>query len=166
MSVTVGDHRSPGGTDHEPDSISDLLQCVIDELQLPPGDIEVTLVDDAQIAVLNREYRQKNSPTNVLSFPHYQWDSPGVCQLPLATLEQVDRPVLWGEIIVSCETVKRDAENTATVYFEELIRMCIHGLLHLFGYDHQTDDQFEEMEAIEKKGMEFALRRLEQKNYE
>lgn len=100
---------------------------------------EVSLVftDDAHIQDLNKTWRQKDKPTNVLSFPGDDSEEP-----PLGPL--------LGDIIIAFETVKREAEELEIPFEHHLIHLIVHGTLHLFGYDHQIDEEAEEMEAEER----------------
>ncbi|MBL4614926.1 MAG: rRNA maturation RNase YbeY [Magnetovibrio sp.] len=100
-------------------------------------EVSVLLSDDAHVRVLNREWRGKDKPTNVLSFPGGDDD-------PLP-----DQPLMLGDIAVALETTQREAgeqEITLADYFSHLL---VHGMLHLLGFDHETDPQADEMEPLE-----------------
>ncbi len=99
-------------------------------------EISVTCCDDAEIQELNAEWRGKDKPTNVLSFP-----TPG----PLSA-----RPLL-GDIIIAFETVAREAEEQDKTLHEHTAHMVIHGFLHLIGYDHETAAEADEMESLERR---------------
>ncbi|WP_281017680.1 MULTISPECIES: rRNA maturation RNase YbeY [unclassified Minwuia] len=104
------------------------------------GDISVALMDDASIQVLNRDYRGKDAPTNVLSFPVEEDGGilpPGE-RLPL------------GDIAVALETVVREAVEEEKTLAAHLTHMVVHGTLHLLGYDHELDSEAEEMETMER----------------
>ncbi len=105
--------------------------------ELAPGcELSVNFCDDAEIHELNAQWRGKNKPTNVLSFP-----TPG---------ELAARPLL-GDIVIAYETVAREAEEQAKTLREHTAHMIIHGFLHLIGYDHETSAEAEEMEALERR---------------
>jgi probable rRNA maturation factor len=97
-------------------------------------EISIRLADDAEVQALNRAYRGKDKPTNVLSFPMVQPDL-------IETLGNTDDgEILFGDIILAAETCAREAGEKAwpiTGYCQHLI---VHGLLHLLGYDHETGD--------------------------
>ena len=93
------------------------------------GELSIVLSDDAQVQVLNRTYRQKDAPTNVLSFPQ-------------------DGPLL-GDIILARETLAREAVEKGASFEAHLTHLIIHGWLHLQGFDHQTEAEAARMEAIE-----------------
>jgi probable rRNA maturation factor len=107
-------------------------------------EVSVRLTDDAEVHGLNRQYRHKDKPTNVLSFPMVQTDL-------LETMDNADDgEVLLGDIVLAAETCAREAAEkgwTCDAYAQHLI---VHGLLHLLGYDHELGEtQATEMEALE-----------------
>ncbi len=105
--------------------------------------VELSLVftDDEAIQKLNAEWRDKDKPTNVLSFPAFPVE-PGD---PL--------PPMLGDIVLAYETVVREAELEQKPLENHITHLIIHGLLHLLGYDHETDDEAEEMEALERRAL-------------
>jgi probable rRNA maturation factor len=102
---------------------------------------EVSLVftDDASIRVINAEWRSQDKPTNVLSFPAF----------PLAP-GGMPGPML-GDIIIARETVEREAVDLEKTVDEHLTHLMVHGFLHLFGYDHNNDEEAEVMEGLETR---------------
>lgn len=103
---------------------------------LPEGaEISVLLTSDAAIRELNRDHRGKDKPTNVLSFPTAGPDEPL-------------QPLL-GDIVLARETLIREAEAEGKPFADHLRHLAVHGTLHLLGYDHETDAEAEEMEALE-----------------
>lgn len=99
-------------------------------------EVTVRLVDINEITELNRDYRQKDAPTNVLSFP-CDWDLP-------------EEPRLLGDIVVCVEVVNKEAKEQKKKVEAHWAHMIIHGLLHLLNYDHIEDVEAEEMESLEK----------------
>ena len=95
------------------------------------GELSLALMDDAQIQVLNRDYRGKDKPTNVLSFP-----SGGPA------------PML-GDIALALETVTREAGEKKISLADHTAHLIIHGFLHLQGYDHVAEAEAAVMEALE-----------------
>ena len=104
--------------------------------------VSVLLCDDERIHDLNRTFRGKDSPTNVLSFPVN-----GV--IGIGQHEGVV-PELIGDIVMSMETLMVEADAQGKSFEDHMTHLWIHGLLHLFGYDHQTDHEAVEMENIYK----------------
>ena len=106
------------------------VAAAADQLDGPrEGELSLVLSDDAQVQVLNRDYRGKDKATNVLSFPQ-------------------TGPLL-GDIVVARETVAREALDKDVSFEAHTAHLIIHGWLHLQGFDHETDATAEEMEAIE-----------------
>jgi probable rRNA maturation factor len=103
------------------------------------GDHELTirLVDEAESQSLNREYRHKDYPTNVLSFPA---DLPPELNIPLL-----------GDLVICAPVVEREALEQRKPPKAHWAHMVIHGCLHLTGYDHMEEDEAEEMEALERQ---------------
>lgn len=112
-------------------------------------ELSVVLCDDAFIQALNHDYRNKDTATNVLSFPGLDEDEQ---ERYLKKAEQVpDHPFLLGEIYIAFETVHAEAEAASVVLEDHFTHMVIHGILHLLGYDHIKDEEAEVMEALETK---------------
>ncbi|MEE9315368.1 MAG: rRNA maturation RNase YbeY [Rhizobiaceae bacterium] len=108
------------------------------EEQLPDGaEVSLLFTDDAQMQSLNKDWREQDKPTNVLSFAANEGDGP-------------DTPLL-GDIILAFETVKREADEQRKPFEHHLTHLIIHGFLHLLGYDHIDDDEAEQMELLETK---------------
>lgn len=111
--------------------------CVADDAW-PGTALTVSLSDDANVAELNERFRGKPKPTNVLSFP------PG----PASPPDQL------GDIVLALETVTREALEQDISQIDHVRHLVVHGVLHLIGYDHETADDAEEMEALEVKILE------------
>ncbi|HEY6486491.1 MAG TPA: rRNA maturation RNase YbeY [Candidatus Cybelea sp.] len=101
--------------------------------------LSLTLIGDPAMRELNREYREKDAPTDVLSFP--------MEQAPLADAQR-----LLGDVVISVDTAARQASEYDATLQRELYRLLIHGLLHLLGHDH--------VRAAERRVMEREERRL------
>lgn len=101
-------------------------------------ELSMVLCDDAFIAPLNRDYRGKDSPTDVLSFAQREGEG-----------AMADDPVL-GDLIISVETAQRQAAERGISLVQELRVLLVHGLLHLLGYDHLTEEERAEMEEEER----------------
>ena len=110
------------------------------ELSMPAdAELSILLADDRKLQELNKEWRGKDSPTNVLSFPGDDI-SPGE---PASSF--------LGDIAISLETTKREAELENKGFDDHFTHLIIHGFLHLFGYDHENDAEADQMESLERK---------------
>jgi probable rRNA maturation factor len=107
-------------------------------------EISIRLADDAEVQKLNAQYRQKDKPTNVLSFPMIQPDL-----LDTVTTNSDDGEVLLGDIVLAHGVCAREAEERGISITDHAAHLIVHGTLHLLGYDHLGDDEAEAMEAIE-----------------
>lgn len=120
------------------------VPAALAEAEVEGGDgAELSLVftDDAAIRRLNAEWRGKDKPTNVLSFPAF----------PVAPGDPL--PPMLGDIVLASETVAREAAEEDKPLENHITHLIIHGLLHLLGYDHETDEEAEEMEALERRAL-------------
>lgn len=96
----------------------------------------ILLADDATLQRLNADFRAKDKPTNVLSFP----------AIPLPGIAQADN---LGDIALAFETCAREAEEEGKALSHHMMHLVVHGILHLLGYDHETDAEADVMEARE-----------------
>lgn len=103
---------------------------------LPGAELSLLLTDDKRIRIVNRDWRGFDKATNVLSFP-------------AAPPEKIASSPIIGDIVLAFETVAREAEAEEKSFGDHLSHLVIHGLLHLVGEDHETEDQAERMEALE-----------------
>lgn len=107
-------------------------------------EISFRFSSDDEIQQLNRDYRQKDKPTNVLSFP-----DTFLGQEELLQAARFSEPLTLGDIVMARETIFREAEEQKKTAESHLSHMLVHGILHLLGYDHISDEEAEEMEQIE-----------------
>lgn len=109
----------------------------------PRLEVSLLFTSDAEVHRLNREWRQRDKPTNVLSFPMLDRDV-------LLDLSPEGPPEMLGDIALAYETCAREAEDKGVSLEHHASHLIIHGLLHLAGHDHvDSDAQAEEMEALE-----------------
>jgi probable rRNA maturation factor len=101
------------------------------------GELAVVLTDDTAIRALNRDWRRKDSATNVLSFPAS--DAHGARGAPR----------VLGDIVIAYETTEREARAERKPFAHHLAHLAVHGFLHLAGYDHAEDDEADAMERLE-----------------
>ncbi|WP_297474071.1 rRNA maturation RNase YbeY [Persephonella sp.] len=106
------------------DFVKQIAQKILKELQLDNVELSITLTDNETIRQINKQWRKKDKPTDVLSFPIDE-KPPGY------------RYKILGDVVISLPFAKRQAEEIGISYQEEVIRLLTHGILHLLGYDHE-----------------------------
>jgi len=116
------------------------------ELGLEKASLTVCLVSDAEIARMNQTFRKKKGPTDVLSFPTSSRRRPARLRRGSKTVKDGE---YLGDIAISPATARRYAKKNGRKLSSELQVLILHGLLHLLGYDHETDGG--EMDRIERK---------------
>ena len=129
----------------EPDAETVIQRAVaaaaesVDE-DVAEAEVAVMLTDDAGIRTLNSNWRGIDKPTNVLSFPALQ---------PTGARKPGDAPRMLGDIAIAYQTMRREADEEQKPFDHHLSHLAVHGFLHLIGYDHETEADAEEMEALE-----------------
>ena len=111
-------------------------------------EISVRLTSDEEVRVLNRDYRGKDKPTNVLSFPMVQPDL-----IETISENSDDGEVLLGDIVLAHGVCMREAEEKGLSTEDHATHLIVHGTLHLLGYDHVEDAEADAMEEIERQAM-------------
>ncbi len=100
-------------------------QAILNALGSPDAELSIVILDDAAIAELNRRYLNRNGPTNVLAFPMQTGDFSEIA------------PELLGDVVISAETARREAKDLRVTFERRLFQLLVHGVLHLYGYDHE-----------------------------
>ena len=114
-----------------------------------PVSVSIKLSDNAEVHALNREWRDKDKPTNVLSFPMLDDE-----ELDALLNGAYDAPeIMLGDIILAYETCATEAAEKDIPIAHHATHLVIHGMLHLLGHDHIEDDEAELMEALEVKAL-------------
>lgn len=111
-------------------------------------EVAVRLTSDDEVHQLNRQYRHKDKPTNVLSFPMIQQDL-----LEAVTANSDDGEVLLGDIVLALGVCTAEAEERGIAVADHAAHLIVHGTLHLLGYDHQGDAEAEAMEEMERAAL-------------
>ncbi len=119
---------------------SQVLDEILHNLEKLPVTISLLLCDDHKMQQLNNLHRGLNKPTNILSFAYLNETD---------NLNSQDLPELLGDIVIAAETVTCEARDLQTPLIDHLTHMFVHGILHLFGYDHVDDAMAEVMEYLE-----------------
>lgn len=117
----------------EPKDFSFYLKQLENKTKLMEGVLNVVFVTDPYIQALNKAYRAKNKPTDVLSFNYQDQGSD-----------------LLGEVYISVDTAKKQAAEHGHDLEDELIKLLVHGILHIHGFDHENDEDYKVMYALEK----------------
>ena len=122
-------------------TVEQIEQWATAAVQPQSDEVEMTvrIVDEAESHELNLNYRRKDRPTNVLSFP---FECPDEVELPLL-----------GDLVICRQVVEREAQEQDKPVMAHWAHMVVHGSLHLLGYDHIEDDEAEEMESLETQIM-------------
>lgn len=120
------------------------MESLLEEYELSGGEVGLILVDDRYICSLNQQYRNKNTPTDVLSFSYLDPDSVGTAEEEFAV----------GDIYISVDRAREQAVEAGHSLEKEIALLAVHGLLHLFGYDHEEEQEREIMQNKERAVME------------
>jgi probable rRNA maturation factor len=108
--------------------------------KLGAAEVSLVLADDRFVARLNRTWRHKRGPTNVLSFP---------CRISDARRRARREPELLGDVVVAYESVAREAGRSGRPLADHFAHLVVHGVLHLFGHDHEGEAEARIMQALE-----------------
>ncbi|AYC52492.1 rRNA maturation RNase YbeY [Bacillus licheniformis] len=126
--------------------IEKLLQFAAAEEGVADGaEVSVTIVNNEEIQKINKEYRGKDYPTDVISFA-LEEDGEGEVEII-----GVDMPPVLGDIIISVDKAREQAEEYGHSLMRELGFLTVHGFLHLLGYDHMTEEEEKEMFTKQKE---------------
>ena len=104
-------------------------QAILNALDNPEAELSVVIVDDSEIEALNQKYLNRSGPTNVIAFPMREGEFSDLS------------PFLLGDVVISTETAGREALNSGISVETRLDQLLIHGILHLFGFDHESNQR-------------------------
>ncbi len=122
-------------------------RIVLNALDCPEGELSILILDDLQIETLNEKYLKRKCPTNVIAFPMQEGKFSNI------------NPRLLGDVVISLETARREAKDSGITTEMRFTQLLVHGILHLFGYDHETT--LKESLRMEKKS-DAILKRIEE----
>lgn len=136
--------------------VKDVILASLDFLNCPyECDVEVLFVDNAGIAEINKEFRDIDNPTDVLSFPMIEYDVPGDFSIIEEALDEYldldTGNLVLGNIILNVDRIVSQAEEYGHTKRRELAFLTAHSMLHLAGYDHMEDDERIEMERLQEE---------------
>ena len=121
-----------------------LKDSVLDGFDFDKVSFDLVFVSDDEIHTINREYREKDRPTDVITFALFADSEPKFVY---------DREIALGEIVISLDTVDKQAKENGNDFDYELYYIISHGVLHLLGYDHETMEEYENMVELQKKSL-------------
>ena len=104
-----------------------MARAILNALDCPDGELSILICNDKGIAELNSEYLHRKGPTNVIAFPMRDGNLP------------VINPDILGDVVISIETAEREGKDTGTGMKKRFAELLIHGILHLFCYDHEKN---------------------------
>lgn len=126
-------------------SIKADMQKILNLINYPDYEISILLTTNKTIQKYNRDFRHKDKPTDILSFPFHTELKPGQQILP-----DMEDDKNLGDLIISLEYVQKDAANYNQTFEERLKVLLVHGICHLLGHDHETDEDYKLMQKQEK----------------
>jgi len=147
LDIDIEEPWPAGAWQERSEQASAALAQVAPELANPRLSASLLFTADAEVHALNREWRERDKPTNVLSFPM-------LGRAELLELAPDGPPVMLGDVALAYETCAREAADKGIPLEHHAVHLIVHGLLHLAGYDHELGDaDAEAMEALEVKAL-------------
>ena len=137
-----------------------VIEAALDELKCPyEAEVSLLITDNARIQEMNRQFRQIDRPTDVLSFPMIQFDQPGDFSFleeeePEECFNPETGELVLGDIVISAEKVLEQAEEYGHSAKREYAFLIVHSVLHLTGYDHMVPEEAEWMEQRQRQILE------------
>lgn len=125
-------------------AINQMVSSVLLGIKHSDASMSVHLIGDTRMRTLNRRFRGKDKTTDVLSFSTNEGAEPFLGED-------------WGDVFVSIPQIRRQAKQFSVPFREEFYRMLVHGTLHLFGYDHEQDEEAKKMFRLQEKFVHAAL---------
>ena len=126
------------------DTIENILQFAAEQENVENSELSVTFVNNERIQEINKEYRHKDMPTDVISFAMEELGEGEIA------LIGVDMPRVLGDIIISIPKAKSQADEYGHTFMRELGFLAVHGFLHLLGYDHEVEEDEKVMFSRQK----------------
>ncbi len=154
----VNENENFDGYDYE-SLFTKVINAASDYVNCPyEVSVNILLTNDSEIHSINLSERNIDKPTDVLSFPMLDYDTPGdfsfICDEDICYFDPDSGELLLGDIVISLDTAKRQAEEYGHSFTREIAFLCAHSMLHLFGYDHMMDEERVEMERMQKQILE------------
>ena len=139
----------------EEELLEKIIPYVLKEEKCPfEAEVSVTLVDKEEIHRLNREFRQVDKPTDVLSFPMMEYDAPadfeGALFCETQTFSPDSEELVLGDIVLCADVIKEQAREYGHSERREFAFLTVHSMLHLLGYDHMEEEERVQMEERQR----------------
>lgn len=115
-------------------------QTILTAVGYPDFDLNILLTTNKTIRAYNKQFRHKDKATDILSFPYHYEIKPGQ-----KIIARTPEDKCLGDIIISLEYVRKDVKKMETTFDKRMQRLLVHGICHLIGYDHETDEEYEVM---------------------
>lgn len=134
------------------DEIMTAIKKAFEEAQIPfKSCVNILITDNEGIQKLNLEFRNIDAPTDVLSFPAYEFSGLLKDCINSIQTEEIEGDIFLGDIAISIERAKTQSEEYNHSLLRESVFLALHGLLHLIGYDHTTKEETQAMEEMQEK---------------
>ena len=130
-------------------SLRKIAQRILDVSGYPEAELSILILDNPRIQEVNREYLQRDRPTNVISFAMQEGEGAGLL------------PLVLGDVVISAERAATDAAEAGIPFEHELWFLLVHGVLHLLGYDHERGSA-EDAELMEARETEIFTQLVEE----
>ena len=138
MEILIEDRQDSYRISHE--ETGKKAETILNALECRDGELSILIVDDPEIAGLNKRYLSRSGPTNVIAFPMQQG--------PFGQIT----PNLLGDVVISIDTAAREAQEAGISVESRIDQLLIHGILHLLGFDHEkTSEQAKAMRIKEEE---------------
>ena len=129
------------------DLLSQLVEIALNDTEYPTAEVGLVFTDNDYIAELNKQYRNVDGPTDVLSFAMLEGE----------TLQDGSDSIMLGDVVISLERAREQAEEYGHGLTREIAYLTVHGVLHLLGYDHETDTEKKVMREKEERILSLVL---------
>jgi len=126
MTIFIENIQSGWHIDHK--NIEETATRILNALDCPKGELSILMVADEKMAEINQKYRNRMGPTNVIAFAMRDGEFSGI------------NPDLLGDVVISLETAEKEAKESGITLENRFFELLVHGILHLFGYDHEISD--------------------------
>ncbi|MGA2141011.1 MAG: rRNA maturation RNase YbeY [Brevinematales bacterium] len=127
------------------DCLSEFLDEILSDFKKGGFEVNLVLCSDRYIHTINKQYRNKDCPTDVLSFSMQEDEGEDFFEAGSEDMDGFEEPEILGDIIISTERSEKQAVEYGVTAEEELARLAIHGMLHLLGFDHEKSDEDEKI---------------------